>query len=80
MHLGQKFCFGRTKGHAIQFSGQVLGLNAHVILDIAATDCFVNSSYLDKFGLQYVKDFNVLQLANGEEVQVEGCVKLRVKV
>jgi hypothetical protein len=51
-----------------------------VILDTAATDCFVNSSYLDNFGLQYVKESSVLQLANGEEVQVEEYVKLRVKV
>ena len=63
-----------------KFLGQISGLNAHVILDTAATDCFVNSSYLDNFGLQYVKDSSVLQLANGEEVQVEGYVKLRVKV
>jgi hypothetical protein len=75
-----KKCFGGTRRHAMQFLGQVLGLNAHVILDIAATDCFVNSSYLDKFGLQYVKDFSILQSANREEVQVEGNVKLRVKV
>ena len=37
-----------------------MGLNAHVILDTAAIDCFVNSSYLDNFGLQYVKDSSVL--------------------
>jgi hypothetical protein len=30
--------------------------------------------------LQCVKDSSVLQLANGEEVQVAGYVKLRVKV
>jgi hypothetical protein len=64
----------------MQFLDQISGLNAHVILDTAATDCFVNSSYLDNFGLQYVKDSSVFQLANGEEVQVEGYVKLRVKV
>jgi hypothetical protein len=72
--------FGGTRRLAMQFLGQVSGLNAHVILDTAATDCFVNSSYLDNFGLQYVKDSSILQLANGEEVQVEGYVKLRVKV
>ena len=64
----------------MQFLSQILGFNAHVILDKAATDCFVNSSYLDNFGLQYVKDSNVLQLANGKKVQVEGYVKLRDKV
>ena len=64
----------------MQFLGQISGLNAHVILDTATTDCFVNSSYLDNFGLQYVKGSSVLQLANGEEVQVEGYVKLCVKV
>ena len=72
--------FGGTRRLTMQFLGQISGLNAHVILDTAATDCFVNSSYLDNFGLQYVKDSSVLQLANGEEVQVEGYVKLRVKV
>ena len=72
--------FGGTRRLAMQFLGQISGLNAHVILDTAAIDCFVNSSYLDNFGLQYVKDSSVLQLANGEEVQVEGYVKLRVKV
>ena len=72
--------FGGTRRLTMQFLDQISGLNAHVILDTAATDCFVNSSYLDNFGLQYVKDSSVLQLANGEEVQVEGYVKLRVKV
>ena len=67
--------FGTT-----QFMGQVLGLNAHVILVTTATICFVISSYLDNFRLQYVKDFSALQLANREEVQVEGYVKLHVKV
>ena len=51
-----------------------------MILDIAAIDCFVNSSYVDNFGLQYVYDSSVLQLANGEDIQVEGYVKLHVKV
>ena len=64
----------------MQFLGQVSRLNAHVILNIAATDCFFNSSYLDNFRLHYVKDSNVLQLANREEVQFEGYVKLHVKV
>ena len=64
----------------MQFLDQVLGLNAHVILDIVATNCFVYSSYLDNFGLQYVKDSSVLQLANREEVQVERYVKLHIKV
>jgi hypothetical protein len=58
----------------------VSGFNARVILDTMATDCFVNSSYIDNFGLQYVKDSSVLQLENGEEVQIEGYVKLRVKI
>ena len=62
----------------MQFLGQVSGLNAHVILDTATTYCFVNSSYVDNFGLQYFKDYSVLQLANGEEVQVQGYVKLCV--
>jgi hypothetical protein len=56
--------FGGTRRLAMQFLGQVSRLNAHVILDTTATDCFVNSSYLDNFGLQYVKDYDVLQLAN----------------
>ena len=64
----------------MQFLDQVLGLNAHVILDTVATNCFVYSSYLDNFGLQYVKDSSVLQLANREDVQVERYVKLHIKV
>jgi hypothetical protein len=39
--------FGGTRRLAMQFLGQISGLNAHVILDIVATYCFVNSSYLD---------------------------------
>jgi len=52
--------FGGTRRLAMQFLGQVSGLYAHVILDTAATDCFVNSSYPDNYGLQYVKDSSVL--------------------
>ena len=52
--------FGGTRRLTMQFLGQISGLNAHVILDTATTDCFVNSSYLDNFGLQYVKDSSVL--------------------
>jgi hypothetical protein len=55
----------------MQFLGEVSEFNAHVILDIAATIYFVNSNYLDNFGLQHVKDSSILQLANGEEVQFE---------
>lgn len=45
-----------------------MGLNAHVILDIAAIDCFGNSSNLDNFGLQNIEDSSALQLANEDEV------------
>ena len=51
-----------------------------MILGTTASHCFVDSSYLDNFGLQYVKDFSVLQSTNEEEIQVERHVKLRVKV
>jgi hypothetical protein len=57
----------------MQFLGEVSEFNAHVILDIASTSCFVNSSYLDNFGLQYVKDSRILQLANEEEFKLNIC-------
>ena len=64
----------------MHFWGRILGLNANVILGIAAIDCFVNPSYLDNFGLQYVKVSSVLRLASREEVQTERYVKLSVKI
>ena len=55
----------------MQCLGHVSRLNAHVILDTATICCFVNSSYLENFGLQYVKDSSVLQLADEEEVKIK---------
>lgn len=72
--------FGMTKKLAIQFLGQILKVNGYAILDTTSTDCFINSSYFDSYGLQFVKDPNVLQLATQEVFQVEGYVKLRIKV
>ncbi len=50
------------------------------MMDTTTIDCLVNVTFLDNLEIQYVMDSSVLQLTNGEEVDVEGYAKLCVKI
>jgi hypothetical protein len=73
--------FGKVKRLTMQLV-QVARLNTHVLImmDTTTIDCLVNIIVLDNFGTHCVMDFGVLQLTNGEEVDVEGYSKLYVKI
>ena len=70
----------RSSGLAMQFLGNVSGMDAHILLDTAASHCYLNSSYARRIGLHVEKDNGEVVLGNGLEVELEGSVNVHVKI
>lgn len=69
-----------SSGLVMQFLGNVSGMDAHVLLDTAASHCYLNSSYARRIGLHVEEDNGKVVLGNGLEVELEGSVNVHVKI
>jgi hypothetical protein len=64
----------------MSFSGQVAHQDASVLMDSAASHCFVSSGFAKTFGLKVKMGSNTLVLGNGDEVPTDGHIKVHVKI
>jgi hypothetical protein len=64
----------------MSFSGQVAHQDASVLMDSAASHCFVSSSFAKTFGLKVKIGSNTLVLGNGDEVPTDRHIKVHVKI
>jgi hypothetical protein len=64
----------------MSFFGQVVHHDAHVLMDSAASHCFVSHVFANTFGLKVEKNSNKLILGNGDEVPTDGYIKIHVKI
>ena len=55
-------------------------MNAHVLIDIVASHCYLNSSYATCIGLNVAKSNGLVMLENGLEVELEGTINVHVKI
>ena len=60
--------------------GKVFGMDAHVLINIAANYCYLNSSYTTCIGLNVAKSNGLVMLKNGLEVELEGTINMHVKI
>ena len=63
-----------------KFQGTVFGMDAYVLMDIAASHCNLNSSYATRIGLYIAKSNGLVMLENGLEVKLEGTINVHVKI
>ena len=68
-----------TNGLTMQFLGKVSGIDRHILVDTAASHCYLSSSYVKRIGLHVKKHNGKVVLGNGLEVEMEGTVNVHVK-
>lgn len=56
----------------MQFLGNVFGIEAHVLIDIASNHCYLSSSYFKHIGLHVKENNSKTVLGNGFQVEMEG--------
>jgi hypothetical protein len=66
-------------GLVMKFLGDVYEMDAHV-LDTAASHCYLNSSYTRHISFHVKEDNSKVVLENGLEVELEGNIKMHVKI
>ena len=64
----------------MQFLGDVLRMDGHILLNIIASHCYLNSSYDRRIGLYIKEDNGKVLLENGLEIELEGSVNVHVKI
>ena len=64
----------------MSFSRQVAHHDASVLMDSAASHCFVSYVFTNTFGLRVKNGSNTLVLGNGDEVPTDGHIKVHVKI
>ena len=64
----------------MSFSGHVAHQDASVLMDSAASHCFVDFGFAKTFRLKVKKGNNTLVLGNGDEVQMDGKIEVHVKI
>jgi hypothetical protein len=69
-----------TNGLTMQFLGKVFGIDGHILVDTAASHCYLNSLYAKRIGLHMKENNGKVVLGNGLEVDMEGTVNVHVKI
>jgi hypothetical protein len=64
----------------MQFQGKVFGIDAHVLVDTAASHCYLNSTYAKRIRLHVVEDNGKVILGNVLESELEGKSKVHIKI
>ena len=64
----------------MSFSEKIAHYDASVLMDSAASHCFVSSIFANTFGLGVKNGSNTLVLGNGDEVPTNGHIKVHVKI
>ena len=64
----------------MQFLSKIYGMDAYVLIDIAASHCYLNSSYATRIGLNIAKSNGLVMLGNGLEVDLEGTINVHIKI
>ena len=64
----------------MQFPSRVSRMDAHVLIDIVASHCYLNSSYATHINLNVLKSNDLVMLGNGLEVELEGTINVQVKI
>jgi hypothetical protein len=64
----------------MSFSRQVAHHDAFVLMDSAASHCFVSFGFAKTFGLKVKNGSKTLVLGNGDEVPTDGHIKVHVKI
>ncbi len=69
-----------SNGLTMQFVGKVAGIDGHILVDTAASHCYLSSSYVKRIGLHMKENNGKVVLGNGLEVDMEGTVNVHVKI
>lgn len=69
-----------TENLTIQFLGQVSRIDVHVLVDSVASQCYLISLCVNRFGLYVVKDPVTMVLRNGSRSELEGIINVYVKI
>ena len=69
-----------TNGLTMQFLGIFFGIDGHILVDTAASHCYLSSSYVKRIGLHMKENNGKVVLGNGLEVDMEGTVNVHVKI
>ena len=64
----------------MNFSGQVVQYNAYILMGSVASHCYVSSTFANTFGLKVKKGINIVVLGNGDQVPIDGHIKVHVKI
>ena len=69
-----------TNDLTMQFLGKIFGIDGDILVDTAASHCYLSSSYAKRIGLHVKENNDEVVLGNGLEVDMEGTVNKHVKI
>ena len=64
----------------MQFLEKVSRIDGHILVDTAASHCYLSSSFVKRIGLHGKENNGKVVLGNGLEVEMEGTVNVHVKI
>ena len=64
----------------LKFQRKIPRMNAHVLIDIVANHCYLNSTYVMRVGLNVAKRNGLVMLVHGLEVELERTINVHVKI
>ena len=64
----------------MQCSGNISGIDGHILVDTATNQCYLSLSYVKHIGLHVKENICKMVLGNELEVEMEGTVNVHVKI